>query len=40
MGGNGLFRLQENTKQQIFVVGFEDGAIQFSILPGQEQEVR
>ena len=40
MGRSGLFRLQENTKQQIFVVGIEDGAIQFSILPGQEQEVR
>ena len=40
MGRSGLFRLQENTKQQIFVVGIENGAIQFSILPSQEQEVR
>ncbi len=40
MGKSGMFRLQESTKQQIFVVRVDDGVIQFSMLPGQEQEVR
>jgi len=39
MGKSGMFRLQENTKQQLFFVGVEDGVIQFSMLPGQEREV-
>ena len=40
MGRGGMFRLQESTKQQLFVVRVEDGTIQFSILPAREQEVR
>jgi|GEM_PF-4992122 len=39
MGRSGMLRLQESAKQQIFVVHIEDGAIQFSMLPGQEQEL-